>query len=218
MELELISFKLCPFVQRSSITLQYKNIPYKTTYIDISDPPLWFLQVSPFGKVPVLKVAPDQYIFESAVICEYIDETTPGRLLPEDPLLRARNRGWIEFGSACIMDSVRLLGAKTEPLFRDCRDELQDKFERIEETLGEGPFFNDAKFSLVDAAYAPLFMRLALLPDTADILTATTYPRINAWSQTLLALPAVRNSVVEEFPELYFASIRGRQGHIASLL
>nr|VFK55685.1 MAG: glutathione S-transferase [Candidatus Kentron sp. TUN]VFK60271.1 MAG: glutathione S-transferase [Candidatus Kentron sp. TUN]VFK61709.1 MAG: glutathione S-transferase [Candidatus Kentron sp. TUN] len=218
MELELISFKLCPFVQRALITLLHKKIPYKTTYIDIGDPPLWFLQISPFGKVPVLKVAPDKYLFESAVICEYIDETTHGQLLPEDPFLRARNRGWIEFGSACIMDSVSLLTAKTESDFEDRRDELEDKFERIEDAIDKGPFFNGAKFSLVDAAYAPLLMRLALLRQAVDIFTATTHPKVNAWSETLLALPAVRNSVVKEFPDLYLASIQKRKGYIASLL
>nr|VFK32531.1 MAG: glutathione S-transferase [Candidatus Kentron sp. MB]VFK75967.1 MAG: glutathione S-transferase [Candidatus Kentron sp. MB] len=218
MELELISFSLCPFVQRAAITLLHKRIPYKTTHIDIGNPPLWFLTISPFGKVPVLKVASDKYIFESAVICEYIDETTPGQLLPEDPFLRARNRSWIEFGSACMMDVVGLLSAKTESLFQERRDELEDKFERIEDALGVGPFFNGATFSLVDAAYAPLFMRLALLRDTIDIVTIKTHPKITRWSETLLALPSVRDSVVKDFRELYLTSVRGRQGYIASLL
>ena len=181
MELELISFKLCPFVQRAAITLLHKRISYKTTYIDIEDPPLWFLQISPFGKVPVLKVASGQYIFESAVICEYIDETTPGQLLPDNPFLRARNRSWIEFGSSCIMDLGKLVAAKTESLFGDYRDELEDRFERIEDAIDKGPFFNGAKFSLVDAAYAPLFTRLALLPQPVDIFTADTHPKVSMW-------------------------------------
>nr|VFK22987.1 MAG: glutathione S-transferase [Candidatus Kentron sp. LFY] len=218
MELELISFKLCPFVQRASITLLHKGIPHKTTYIDIGDPPLWFLDISPFGKVPVLKVAPDRYLFESAVICEYIDETTPGQLLPEDPFLRARSRSWIEFGSACIMDTIKLIKAKTESEFLDCLDELEDKFERIEDAIDKGPFFNGAKFSLVDAAYAPLFMRLALLPHTIDILTSSTHSKVSTWSRALLALPSVQNSVVEEFPDLFSASIRGKNGYMASKL
>nr|VFK08709.1 MAG: glutathione S-transferase [Candidatus Kentron sp. LPFa]VFK25822.1 MAG: glutathione S-transferase [Candidatus Kentron sp. LPFa] len=218
MELELISFTLCPFAQRASITLLHKRIPYKITYIDIDNPPLWFLQISPFGKVPVLKVAPERYIFESSAICEYINETSPGLLLPEDPFLRAKNRDWIEFGSACIMDAAELLTVKTETDFRDLRDELEDKFERIEDAIEKGPFFNGAKFSLVDAAYAPLFLRLALLPRAVDIFTASTHPKISAWSEALLALPSVRNSVVREFPDLYLASIQERGGYIASLL
>jgi glutathione S-transferase len=54
MELELISFKLCPFVQSTVITLLQHNVDYKITYIDINDPPPWFEDVSPTGQVPIL--------------------------------------------------------------------------------------------------------------------------------------------------------------------
>ena len=39
MSLELISFKTCPFVQRAAITLAYKNLEFKLTFIDLADPP-----------------------------------------------------------------------------------------------------------------------------------------------------------------------------------
>ena len=70
---ELISFKLCPFVQRSVIVLLEKEAPFDITYIDLSNPPDWFKAISPMGKVPVLKVD-DTVLFESAVIMEYLDE------------------------------------------------------------------------------------------------------------------------------------------------
>lgn len=54
--IELVSFKICPFVQRSVIALNEKNIDYKITYIDLASPPDWFNEISPLGKVPVLKV------------------------------------------------------------------------------------------------------------------------------------------------------------------
>jgi len=79
-ELEPISFNLCPFVQRSVITLLYRQVPYRTTYINLDAPPDWFLSISPFGKVPVLKVGGRHILFESAVINEFIDEGSPGPL------------------------------------------------------------------------------------------------------------------------------------------
>ncbi len=77
--IELISFNLCPFVQRSVITLNKKGIDYKITYIDLADKPDWFLALSPLGKVPVLKHG-DEVLFESAVINEYLDEITPQQI------------------------------------------------------------------------------------------------------------------------------------------
>ena len=69
MNIELISFDLCPFVQRSVITLLEKDIPFKRTNIDLANKPDWFLQISPLGKVPVLKID-GNILFESAVINE----------------------------------------------------------------------------------------------------------------------------------------------------
>ena len=56
MDFELISFKLCPFVQRAAIILHFKEIPFQTSTIDLADPPDWFRTISPLGKVPVLRL------------------------------------------------------------------------------------------------------------------------------------------------------------------
>ncbi|HHT00269.1 MAG TPA: glutathione S-transferase family protein, partial [Thiomicrospira sp.] len=58
-KLDLISFKLCPFVQRAVIVLKKKNIDFDITYIDLNNPPEWFKELSPLGQVPVLKVGND---------------------------------------------------------------------------------------------------------------------------------------------------------------
>lgn len=38
-EFRLVSFKLCPFVQRSVIVLKEKNIPFGIEYIDLANKP-----------------------------------------------------------------------------------------------------------------------------------------------------------------------------------
>ena len=92
MPLQLISFKTCPFVQRAVITLKHKNIDFDITYIDLAEPPDWFLELSPLQKVPVLKVD-DEVLFESAVINEYLDEITGGDLQPRKIRWRAPRTG-----------------------------------------------------------------------------------------------------------------------------
>ncbi len=115
MDLELISFNVCPFVQRSVITLIHKNCDYKITFIDLSNPPDWFLEISPLGKVPVLKVDGKEVLFESAVINEFIDDVTPGTLKPSDPLTLAKNQAWIEHGGTCLADLFMIAEHKNEP-------------------------------------------------------------------------------------------------------
>lgn len=100
-KLILISHALCPYVQRAAIVLAEKNIAFERLDIDLANKPDWFLTISPLGKTPVLLVD-GQPIFESAVICEYLEETTDGKLHPPEALLRAQHRGWMEFGSAIL--------------------------------------------------------------------------------------------------------------------
>ena len=47
MKPKLISFKLCPFVQRAAIALRYKAIEYDIDYVDLANPPEWFLKLTP---------------------------------------------------------------------------------------------------------------------------------------------------------------------------
>ncbi len=81
MAYQLISFVLCPFVQRSVITLKEKQVPFDITYVDLQNLPDWFNAISPMGKVPVLRVDEKRVLFESAVINEYLDETNPPPLV-----------------------------------------------------------------------------------------------------------------------------------------
>ena len=106
--LKLISHKLCPYVQRAVIALNEKGVPFERIDIDLANKPDWFLKLSPLGKVPVLVVTTGQgevALFESNVICEYIEETQGGITLhPSDALKRAEHRAWMEFGSAILGD------------------------------------------------------------------------------------------------------------------
>jgi len=59
------------------ITLNHKNCDYDIIFIGLRNLPDWFLEISPLGKVPVLKVDDNEVLFESAVINKFIDDVTP---------------------------------------------------------------------------------------------------------------------------------------------
>jgi glutathione S-transferase len=219
MDLELVSFVLCPYVQRAVIALREKGVAHRITYIDLNDPPDWFKAVSPFGKVPLLIVGTTAgegqpaygaggrtVVFESAVINEYLDDVYPPRLHPADPLERARHRGWVEFASALLGDLWQLMTAETEERCRQLMKEIGEKLARLDPQLGAGgPFFGGPDFSLVDCACAPFFMRWEILcdlrPELRDLLPA----RVGAWSSALLGRPSVQGSVVEDFRARFLA-------------
>ena len=212
MNIELISFDLCPFVQRSVITLLEKDIPFKRTNIDLANKPDWFLQISPLGKVPVLKID-GNILFESAVINEYLDEVTPPSMHPEDPLQKAVNRAWIEFGSELSNLSFRMVITEDKDVVEQSLQALRDKFEFLDKNLNAAPFFNGANFSLIDAAYAPVFIRIEyVLKQAVNDVIPRGCNRVLAWSNAILARPSVRGSIIDRFTELATERFKKRGG------
>ena len=199
--IELISFKLCPFVQRSVITLLEKDIPFEITYIDLQNKPDWFLEISPTGKVPVLRIDGEKILFESAVINEYLDEITPPTLHPSDPFEKARHRAWIEFGSTLLMTSYRFKTATDQDTLETEKALLLDQLKRLETQVDDKALFNGKTFSLADAAFAPILRWVEMLDRRYDTGLLQQTPGLQSWANNILSRPSVRNSVVNDFEE-----------------
>jgi glutathione S-transferase len=202
--LKLISFTLCPYVQRAMIVLNEKNISFDIEYIDLSAPPPWFYDVSPLEKVPVLLVD-EAPLFESMVICDYLDEITPGSLYPDDAFDKAQNRSWIEFGSEILTTTFNFLHESDPKKFNHLKETLIDCFEIIEEEFSENnkgnAYYNGADFSLIDAAYAPIFQyhqRISMYKNY-DIFEDS--PNVKAWGDRLLERASVINSVPDSYQD-----------------
>ena len=195
---KLVSFALCPYVQRARIMLLEKNIPHDIEYIDLRSPPPWFLDISPLEKVPVLLVD-DKPLFESMPICEYLDEITPGSLHPADPFKKAQNRAWIEYGNDVLNLTYQFFNAKDETTFKRLVANLRDRFETLEETLDAAPFFNGEAFGIIDAVYAPIFRFHVAVRRYADLKFFDDTPKVTRWTGALLARPSVRHSVPESY-------------------
>ena len=216
---KLISFKLCPYVQRAAIVLAEKGVPFERIDIDLADKPDWFLKLSPLGKVPVLVVEQDgreQVLFESAVIAEYLDETLPPSLHPADPLDKARHRAWIEFASALLADFYGLYTGDAAT-FADKRQAIDAKLDRLERVLGDGPYFAGDGFSLVDAAFAPALRYFATFEQMLGEDLLAGRPKLGGWREALMQRPSVAGAVAPDYPLALAGFIRSKQGYMARL-
>ncbi len=212
MQLELISFKLCPFVQRAVIVLNHKNMEYKITHIDLANPPAWFKEISPMGKVPVLKVD-NEILFESAVINEFIDEVTPGSLLAQDPLAKAKQRAWTELASSLNENIYHITGATDKEKFDTQAKQIKTKLDTVAQVIDGKKWFNGDSLSLTDTAFAPFFMRAKILAEYVEDLT-TDYPKVKNWADNLLSLDSVKNSVVPEFKDMFVGMVKARSKYL----
>ncbi len=218
--LRLVTHHLCPYVQRPIIALTEKGVAHERTTIDLADKPAWFQAISPLGKVPLLLVDERTALFESAVICEFLEETAPGmRLHPEDPVERARHRAWIEFASATLNSIAGFYSTPDVAAYDAKRADLAGKVAWLEGALAARPYFAGERFSLVDAAFGPVFRYFdtfeATLPPL-DVLDGA--PKVRAWRAALAARASVQGAVTANYPERLAAFLRARRSYLSSLM
>lgn len=215
--LKLISHYLCPYVQRARIVLAEKHIRHELEFIDLADKPAWFHRISPLGKVPVL-LTEGRPLFESAVITEYLDEVTPGSLHPSDPYDRARNRAWIEYASSTLDVIAGFYNTNDEAVFHQKAETLRGRFSTLEAELSQGTYFNGATFSLVDAAFAPVFRYFDVIEAFTDLAFFDDTPKVNRWRHELAMRPSVRDAVVTDYPQRLLGFFLARGSVLSGLL
>ena len=209
----LVSFEPCPWVQRAAIVLREKGTPFSFRQIDRDNRPDWFVAISPHRKVPVLRIDDKVSLFESNAIVEYLDETIAPRLHPQDPLQRAWNRAWTDYLPTFASEVTGTAYANTKEDYDRAVGKIEGAFRKLDDALkrrAEGPFFNGASYSLVDAAYAPFLQRYGFLDRIAPLGILERFPNLGAWSAALMARASTHSFPPDVFEAMYRATVRKR--------
>ncbi len=168
------------------MVLHEKGVDFDVHEVDLANKGEEFLKVSPYGKVPVLRVNGTS-LYESNVVNEYLDEVyeTP-RLMPDDPEGRASARSWMAFADDYFFPSV--FGVRMGPQrgysdeqIREAKGKLDDALSRLEHQL-EGRPYLVGEYTLADIAHAGNFHRMRGLTENGD-LALHKYPNVTAWMQ-----------------------------------
>jgi glutathione S-transferase len=95
----------------------------------------------------------------------------------------------------------------SEEEFTSRAAKLSGPFGKLDEALAKrgnaGPFFNGAKFSLVDAAYAPFLQRYTFMDRLRPLGIIEKFPHLAAWRDALLAAAAVKASTVSNIEAVW---------------
>jgi glutathione S-transferase len=160
-QIQLYSAILCPFAHRVRLTLLEKGVPFESIEIDPQNKPANFLEISPYGKVPVLKHG-DNCVWESAIVNEYLEETFPAPpLLPLDPIQRAQARIWINFADTRLFATTGKLlhGRDSRPtaLLTELTEHLLFmEHEGLRKNPASTPYWLGTGLSLVDLTFLSL--------------------------------------------------------------
>jgi len=146
---------------------------------------------NPLGKVPVLEIAPGDYLPESnAISCFLADGTS---MMPADPLARARVLQWMFFEQYSHEPNVAV--ARFWVKFRGSPPELAEELARklrqghealavMERRLARHPFLVDDRYTVADVA---LYAYTHVAHEGGFDLDP--YPGINAWLARVRAQP-----------------------------
>lgn len=200
---KVVSFKICPFVQRVTALLEAKGVPYDIDFIDLSNKPQWFLDISPTGQVPLLITETGDALFESDAIVEYIEEVTPPLVANVTPEQRARDRAWSYQASKHYLAQCSAMQSKDKSIFSEREAKLTKAFAKAERQLGEGPFFNGDTLGNVDIAWLPLLHRAQIVKVRAGYDFLADYPKVSSWQSALADTGLYAKSVAPDFEEKF---------------
>ncbi|KAL3838691.1 hypothetical protein ACJIZ3_023282 [Penstemon smallii] len=143
----------CPFTQRVLLTLEEKHLPYELKLVDLKNKPEWLLQISPEGKVPIVKLD-EKWIPDSDVITQKLEEK-----FPEPSLVTPPEKASV--GSKIFSTFIGFLKSKdpSDGTEQALLDELTAFNKYLEEN---GPFINGKEVSAADLSLGPKLYHLEI--------------------------------------------------------
>jgi glutathione S-transferase len=200
------------WAMRAWLALRAAEFPFEEIIVDIRRPQRLanlkrIAEFSPSATVPAL-VTKGKVIFDSLAIMEFANEFCGGRLLPEDPLQRARARSfmaWQHAGLSAICSRISFESA-FYPYKRRLTETEQAEVARfcsaIDPLLAEcaGPYLFGS-ITLADFALAPAAIRLRRhKPDLGN------WPRPAAWMDAIIENPFVNEwrAAAGQLPHIWF--------------
>lgn len=201
--IKIVSFKICPFVQRVTALLEAKEVPYDIEFINLSDKPKWFVEISPTGQVPMLITEEGEALFESDAIVEYIEEVTPPLEAAVTPVQRAKDRAWSYQATKHYLVQCSTMQSKDQAALAEREAKLAKAFDKAERQLGDGPFFNGNTLGNVDIAWLPLLHRAQIVKEHSGYDFLADYPKVRAWQSALANTGLYTRSVSADFEKKF---------------
>ncbi|HZX69556.1 MAG TPA: glutathione S-transferase N-terminal domain-containing protein [Rhodanobacter sp.] len=147
---------------RARLVLAAKGVSYERVLVDPAKPPQDLVDLNPYASTPTL-IDRDLTLFDTAVVCEYIDERYPHPpLMPIDPQSRARLRVAavrIEKDWLSEVDTIRAGGRAAD----GARKRLREQMLSTVPLFKASKFFLNPEMSLADCLVAPVIWRLPWL-------------------------------------------------------
>lgn len=159
--MKLIGSFASPFVRKARIVFAEKKIDYNLVLENVWAPDTTIHTFNPLGKVPCLVMDDGEAVFDSRVICEYVDTLSPvGKLIPASGRERVEVRCWealadglLEAGVLVRIEGVqREAEQRSEKWIARQRHKIDHGLVAMSQGLGSKTWCAGSRFSLADIA------------------------------------------------------------------
>ena len=193
--MKLVGSKTSPYVRKARVILAEKSLPYEFIEESAWNATTTVPRYNPLNKVPALVMDDGESIYDSRVICEYLDAISGGSLLPADAAARAHVRRYEALGDG-IADAgiTAFLERKREGSRQDAAwiarqlDKVNAAIGAIGRELGDKPYIGGDRMNLADIACAcALFWAEFRMPELG---WRQSNPKLKAWAERMEMRPS----------------------------
>lgn len=192
--MKLLGSLTSPYVRKVRVLLREKNIPHEFVVADSWAPDSEIPGLNPLGKVPVLVLDDGDVLFDSPVICEYVDGLKAPALIPPKGEARlavlrwhALAHGILDATSTRVLEYRRPVAQQSADNIVRQEGKIARALEFAERTHPGGPYLVQEQFTFADLA-------LGVALDYVDLRYAHSWrvrhSRLAAWLAALITRPA----------------------------
>lgn len=158
--MKLIGSHSSPYARKVRIVLAEKKLDYQFVLEDVWSPNTGIKEFNPLGKVPCLIMDDGGAVFDSRVICEYLDGLSPNaRLIPQDSRARIAVKTWealadglCDAAIAVRLESQRAADRQDPVSISRQMEKMDSALEAISKGLGDNPWCVGVNMTLADIA------------------------------------------------------------------
>lgn len=160
--MKLIGSLSSPYVRKTRIVMAEKKIDCELVLENVWASDSKIHDYNPLGKVPCLILDDGEAVFDSRVICEYVDTLTPvGKLLPQERRERTEVRCWEALADGMLDAAVlmrlettqRDAGQRSDAWIERQQRKIDDGLIAMSKGLGAKNWCSANHFTLADIAF-----------------------------------------------------------------
>ncbi len=209
---KLFGANVSPFVRKCRVFLAEKRLAYEHESVNPYQPPSFYRQISPLGKIPAL-LDGDRSIADSTAICLYLERCNPTPALYPGDHYQFAQALWIEeymdsgflpvAGNGVFRPLVLGPVAMNQPLTKEIKEaalevvenQIGPMWDYLERTLGGNEFFIGNGLSIADIAVASGHVNLWHAGVDPDL---DHWPKLAAFLARMWARPSFKALLAEE--------------------